>query len=90
MQINLIFIALSRRHRSTRFGHCCAHHQEPPPTAVAASGYRMIAGAAVSTWTCPTRQLYGNERLQRQLEGAPDVERNRAQNMLSGVYTTKQ
>jgi hypothetical protein len=35
--------ALSRRHRSTCFGHCCALHQEPPPTAFAASGYRMIA-----------------------------------------------
>jgi hypothetical protein len=45
--INLIFIALSCRHRSTCFGHCCAHHQEPPPTAFAASGYRMIAGLDV-------------------------------------------
>jgi hypothetical protein len=45
--INLIFIALSRRHRSTCFGHCCSHHQEPPPTAFAASGYRMIAGLDV-------------------------------------------
>jgi hypothetical protein len=45
--INLIFIALSRRHRSTCFGHYCAHHQEPPPTAFAASGYRMIAGLDV-------------------------------------------
>jgi hypothetical protein len=35
MHINLIFIALSRRHRSTCFGHCCAHHQKPPPTAFA-------------------------------------------------------
>jgi hypothetical protein len=42
--INLKFIALSRRHRSTCFGHCCSHHQEPPPTAFAASGYRMVAG----------------------------------------------
>jgi hypothetical protein len=41
------FIALSRRHRQTCFGHCCAHHQEPPPTAFAASGYRMIAGLDV-------------------------------------------
>jgi hypothetical protein len=39
--INLIFITLSLRHRSTCFGHCFAHHQEPPPTAFAASG-----------WTC--------------------------------------
>jgi hypothetical protein len=38
-----IFIALSRIHRSTCFGHCCAHHQEPSPTAFAATGYRMIA-----------------------------------------------
>jgi hypothetical protein len=45
--INLICIALSRRHRSTCFGHCSAHHQEPPPTAFAASGYRMIAGLDV-------------------------------------------
>jgi hypothetical protein len=40
----VIFIALSRRHCSTCFGHYCAHHQEPPPTAFAASGYRIIAG----------------------------------------------
>jgi hypothetical protein len=45
--INLIFIALSRRHLSTCFGHCCANHQEPPPTAFAHSGYRMIAGLDV-------------------------------------------
>jgi hypothetical protein len=45
--VNLIFIALSRRHRSTCFGHYCAHHQEPPPTAFAASGYLMIAGLDV-------------------------------------------
>jgi hypothetical protein len=45
--INLIFIALSRRHRSTCFGHYCVHHQEPPPTVFAASGYRMIAGVDV-------------------------------------------
>jgi hypothetical protein len=45
--INLIFIALSRRHRSACFGHCCAHHQEPPPTAFAASGYHIIAGLDV-------------------------------------------
>jgi hypothetical protein len=31
--INFKFIALSRIHRSTCFGHCCAHHQEPHPTA---------------------------------------------------------
>jgi hypothetical protein len=42
-----IFIALSRMHRSTCFGHCCAHHQEPPPTAHADYGYRMIAGLDV-------------------------------------------
>jgi hypothetical protein len=47
MQINLIFIALSRRHRSTCFGLCCAHHQDPSQTAFAASGYRMIAGLDV-------------------------------------------
>jgi hypothetical protein len=45
--IKLIFIALSRRHRSACFGQCCTHHQEPPPTAFAASGYRMIAGLGV-------------------------------------------
>jgi hypothetical protein len=44
---NLLFIALSPRQRSTSFGHYCAHHQEPPPTALAASGYRMIAGLDV-------------------------------------------
>jgi hypothetical protein len=37
-----------------------------------------------------TRQSYGNQRLQRQLEGAPDVGHNSARNMLSGVYATKQ
>jgi hypothetical protein len=47
MQINLIFIALSRRHRSTCFGHYCAHHQESPPTAFAAYGYHMFAGLDV-------------------------------------------
>jgi hypothetical protein len=39
-----IFITLSRIHRSTCFGHCCAHHQEPSPTAHAASDDRMISG----------------------------------------------
>jgi hypothetical protein len=38
----------------------------------------------------PTRQSYGNQRLQRQLEGAPDDGHNSARNMLSGVYATKQ
>jgi hypothetical protein len=40
----------------------------------------------------PTRQSYGKQRLQRQLEGggAPDDGHNSAQNMLSGVYATKQ
>jgi hypothetical protein len=33
---------------------------------------------------------YGNQRLQRQLEGAPDDGHNSARNMLSGVYVTKQ
>jgi hypothetical protein len=41
--INRIFIALSRRHRSTCFGHSCAHHQEPPQTAFLASGYRIYS-----------------------------------------------
>jgi hypothetical protein len=45
--INLIFIALSRRHRSTCFGQRCAHHQEPPSAAFAASGYHLIAGLDV-------------------------------------------
>jgi hypothetical protein len=45
--INLIFIVLLRRHRSTCFGQCCAHHQEPPTTAFAAPGCRMIAGLDV-------------------------------------------
>jgi hypothetical protein len=49
--INLIFIALPRRHRSTS---------------------------------------YGNQRLQRQLDGAPDDGHNSTRNMLSGVYATKQ
>jgi hypothetical protein len=82
------------------FAHCCAHHQEPPPTAFAASGYRMITGLDVfqavvglnrpQLETRPTRQSYGNQWLQRQLEGAPDDGHNSAQNMLSGVYATKQ
>jgi hypothetical protein len=38
----------------------------------------------------PSRQSYGNQRLQRQLEGAPDDGNNSARNMLSGVYATKQ
>jgi hypothetical protein len=38
----------------------------------------------------PTRQPYDNQRLQRQLEGAPDDGHNSARNMLSGVYATKQ
>jgi hypothetical protein len=33
----------------------------------------------------PTRQSYGNQWLQRQLEGAPDDGHNSARNMLSGV-----
>jgi hypothetical protein len=37
----------------------------------------------------PTWQSYGNQRLQRQLEGAPDDGHNSARNMLSGVYATK-
>jgi hypothetical protein len=99
--INLIFIALSRKNRSTCFGQYCTHHQEPPPTAFAASGYRMIAGLDVfqsvarlvkglQFETHPTRQSYGNQRLQRQFEGAPDDGHNIARNMLSGVYASKQ
>jgi hypothetical protein len=38
----------------------------------------------------PTRQSYGNQRLQRQLEGAPDDGHNSARNMLNGVHATKQ
>jgi hypothetical protein len=38
----------------------------------------------------PTRQSYGNQWLQRQLEGAPDDGHNSARNMLSGIYATKQ
>jgi hypothetical protein len=34
--------------------------------------------------------IIGNQRLQRQLEGAPDDGHNSAQNMLSAVYVTKQ
>jgi hypothetical protein len=40
--------------------------------------------------TRPTRQSYGNQRLQRQLEGAPNDGHNSARNMLSGIYATKQ
>jgi hypothetical protein len=40
--------------------------------------------------TRPTWQSYGNQRLQRQLEGAPDDGNNSARNILSGVYATKQ
>jgi hypothetical protein len=79
--INLKFIALSRRHRSTCFGYYCAPHQEPPPTAFAAAGYSMIAGLDVLQAVVGllvnqtqlearlTRQSYGNQWLQRQLEG---------------------
>jgi hypothetical protein len=82
--INLKFIVLSRTHRSTCFGPCCAHHQDPPPTAFAAIGYRMIAGLDVlqavvgllvnrpQLEACPTWHSYGTQWLQRQLEGAPD------------------
>src|SRR5215475_13282899 len=45
-------ISLSRIHRSTCFGQCCAHHQEPPPTAFAATGYRIIAGLDVLLFLC--------------------------------------
>jgi hypothetical protein len=38
----------------------------------------------------PTRQSYGKQSLQRQLEGAPDDGHKSARNMLSGVYATKQ
>jgi hypothetical protein len=37
------FIALSRRHCSTCFGHYYAHHQEPFQTAAAAIGFHMNA-----------------------------------------------
>jgi hypothetical protein len=86
--INLIFIALSRRHRLTWFRHCCAHHQEPLPTAFAASGYRMTVNRPQLA-TRSNRQSYGNQRLQRQLEGAPDDGHNSVRNMLSGVYAKK-
>jgi hypothetical protein len=131
---------LSHIHRSTCFGHCCAHHQEPPPTAFTASGYRMIvrldvlqadhslkhvhtplnmfrallcpsSGAPSNClytfwlpYDCqvgrassrpqlearPTQQSYGNRKLQRQLEGAPDDGHYSARNMLSFVYARKQ
>jgi hypothetical protein len=35
----------------------------------------------------PTRQSYGNQRLRRQLEGAPDDGHNSARNMLSDLYS---
>jgi hypothetical protein len=38
----------------------------------------------------PTRQSYGNQRLQDQLKGAPDDGHNGARNMLIGVYATKE
>jgi hypothetical protein len=68
--INLIFIALSRRHRSTCFGHCCAHHQEPPPTAFAASGCRMIAGLDVFASKPTTAWNTSNPAIIRQPEAA--------------------
>jgi hypothetical protein len=44
MQQSIVkFIALSRRHCSTCFGHHYAHHQEHLQTAVAASGFHMNA-----------------------------------------------
>jgi hypothetical protein len=84
-----VVVALLVNNYSTYFGHGCAHHQEHPPTAFAASGYRIIAGLDVLE-ARPTRQLYCNQRLQRQLEGAPDDGHNSARNVLSGVYATKQ
>jgi hypothetical protein len=42
---------------------------------------------------CPSSLSFiiiGNQRLQRQLEGAPDDGHNSARNMLSGVYATKE
>jgi hypothetical protein len=93
--INLIFIALSRRHRSTCFEHYCAHHQEPPSNCLCSLWlpYDCRVGCVSNCGpfeTRPTRQSYGNQRLQRQLEGAPDDGRNNARNMLSGVYAIKQ
>jgi hypothetical protein len=40
--------------------------------------------------TRPTRQSYGKQRLQMQLEEAPDDGHNSARNMLNGIYATKQ
>jgi hypothetical protein len=75
---NVIFIALSRRHRSTCFGHCCAHHQEPPLTAFVASGYHMIAGFDVQPGNHKVKHVQpGNHTVTRGYKGrgAPDVER---------------
>jgi hypothetical protein len=80
--MNLIFIALSRRHRSTCFGHYCAHHQEPPPLPNCLCSLWLLYDCRVGhvsscgqftsvnqpqLETRPTRQSYGNQRLQRQL-----------------------
>jgi hypothetical protein len=40
--------------------------------------------------TRPARQSYGNQRLQRHLEGASYDGHDSARNMLSGIYATKQ
>jgi hypothetical protein len=86
MQQSIIkFIALSYRRCSTCFGHYYAHHQEPFQTAVAVSDFRMNAEVDVF----PSQHSYGNQRLQRQFERAPDDGHNNARNMLSSVYMTK-
>jgi hypothetical protein len=74
--INLKFIVFLRIHRSTCFGHCCTHHQEPPPTVFEALVTLWLPGCrCLKLVNRPqlearqTRQSYGNQRLQRQLEG---------------------
>jgi hypothetical protein len=66
----------------------CPSSEDP----FAASGYHMNAGVVnrPQPEARPTRQSYGNQRLQRQLEGAPDDGHIGARTMLSGVYATKQ
>jgi hypothetical protein len=68
----------------TRFTDCAANIEAPPTHTVTSLVNRTQLEAR------PTRQSYGNQWLQRHLEGAPDDGRNSARNMLSGVYAIKQ
>ena len=57
-------------------------------TVVAASGFRITNRPRLRT--LPPPHSYGNQRLQRQFDGAPDDGHNKTRNMLGTVCTTKQ